>query len=146
MPVPASSRRGDVLRFIGETFHFAADARTLTLPEDRAYFFPQSRDVDNDAAYLAAAFLIKWGMWPAQEIDRVDLNAAMPREELYAILEAWMRKHDMLSEATGKVVSIDGRKLTLKNEGKLMAYTLPAGIPIFRRLGDRFEEYASVPV
>ena len=144
MPVLASSRRGDVLRFLGEVFHFSADAKTLTLPEDRKYFFPQSGS--DDPAYLAAAFLIKWGLWPAQEIDHIDLNAAMPREELYAILNVWMRKHDMLSETTGKIASIDARKLTIKAEGKLMSYMLPAGIPIFRRLGDRFEEYASVPV
>ena len=85
-------------------------------------------------------------MWPAQEIDHVDLNAAMPREELYAILNSWMRKHEMLTDATGKIAALDGRRLTIKNEGRLTAYALPDGIPIFRRLGDRFEEYASVPV
>jgi stage II sporulation protein D len=144
MPQLASSRRGDVLRFLGATLKFSDDARTLTLPEDRKYFFPQSGN--DDAAYLAAAFLIKWGMWPTQEIDHIDLNAAMPREELYAILNSWMRKHEMLTDATGKIAALDGRRLTIKNEGKLTAYALPEGIPIFRRLGDRFEEYANVPV
>ena len=144
MPQLASSRRGDVLRFLGATLKFSDDAKTLTLPEDRKYFFPQSGS--EDAAYLAAAFLIKWGMWPAQEIDHIDLNAAMPREELYAILNSWMRKHEMLTDATGKIAALDGRRVTIKNEGKLTAYALPDGIPIFRRLGDRFEEYASVPV
>ena len=139
-----SSRRKDVLRFLADYLNFAADAKTLTLPEDRKYFFPQS--LNDDSAYLAAAFLIKYGMWPAQEIDHIDLNAAMPRDELFAILNAWMRKHEMLSDANGKIAALDGRKVTLKNEGKLTSYTLPAGIPIFRRLGDRFEEYASVPV
>jgi stage II sporulation protein D len=143
-PVLQSSRRGDVLRYLGTALHLYDDAKTLTLPEDRKYFFPQSGS--DDAAYLAAAFLIKWGMWPAQEIDHVDLNAAMPREELYAILNSWMRKHEMLTDATGKIAALDGRRVTIKNEGKLAAYTLPDGIPIFRRLGDRFEEYASVPV
>jgi len=143
-PPPASSRRGDVLRYLGEVLHFSADAKTLTLPEDRKYFFPQSGS--DDSAYLAAAFLIKYGMWPAQEIDHIDLNAAMPREELFAILNGWMRKHEMLNDATGKIASLDGRKVTIKADGKLTSYTLPAGIPIFRRLGDRFEEYTSVPV
>jgi stage II sporulation protein D len=143
-PPPASASRRDVLRYLGTALHFADDAKTLTLPEDRKYFFPQSGG--DDAAYLAAAFLIKWGMWPAQEIDHIDLSAAMPRDELYAILNAWMRKHELLTDATGKIAALGGRRLTIKNEGKLTAYTLPDGIPIFRRLGDRFEEYASVPV
>jgi stage II sporulation protein D len=143
-PAPVSSRRGDVLRYLGIALNFANDAKTLTLPEDRKYFFPQSGS--DDTAYLAAAFLIKWGMWPAQEIDHVDLNAAMPRDELYAILNAWLRKHEMLKDVSGKIASIDGRKLTIKADGKLTSYTLAPNIPIFRRLGDRFEEYASVPV
>jgi stage II sporulation protein D len=116
------------------------------MPEDRQYFFPQSGNVENDAAYQAAAFLVKYGVWPAQEIDKIDLGAAMPRDELYAILNAWLRKHEMLNEATGKIAAVDGRRITLKAEGKLTPFTLPAGIPIFRRLGDRYEEYANVPV
>ena len=145
LPRLASSRRGDVLRFLAAVFKFDANARTLTLPEDRRYFFPQSGN-ENDAAYLAAAFLTKWGIWPAQEIDHIDLNAAMPREELYAILNTYIRKHEMVSETTGKIAALADRKITLKAEGKLTSYTLPPAIPIFRRLGDRFEEYASVPV
>ena len=43
--------------------------------------------------YLAAAFLIKFGFLPSQDIDRVDLAAAMPREELYGLLGSWLRKH-----------------------------------------------------
>lgn len=145
LPALASSRRGDVLQFLAKVFALDRNATTLTLPEDRKYFFPQSGAPD-DAAHLAAAFLVKYGLWPAQEIDKVDLNAAMPRDELFAILNAWLRKHDMLSDVTGKIASLDGRRMSLKAEGKLTAYNLPAGIPIFRRLGDRFEEYANVPV
>jgi len=143
-PVLRSSRRGDVLRYLADVWNLGQYAKTLTLPEDRKYFFPQSGS--DDPAYLAAAFLIKWGIWPAQEIDHVDLNAAMPREELYAILNAWLRKHDMLKDVNGKIASVDGRKLTIKADGKLTSYTLAPNLPIFRRLGDRFEEYASVPV
>jgi len=142
---PASSRRGDVLRYLANAMSAGSYATALTLPEDRKYFFPQSSATD-DPAHLAAAFLVKWGFWPAQEIDRIDLNAAMPRDELFAILNAWLRKHDMLSDVTGKIAALDGRRITLKAEGKLTAYTLPANIPIFRRLGDRYEEYANVPV
>lgn len=96
--------------------------------------------------YLASAFLIKYGITPAQDIDRIDLNAAMPREELYALLTGWLREHTALQEANGKILTVEGRKLTLKAEGKLAAHTLPAGIPIFRRISDRFQEYRDVPV
>ncbi|HEX7190709.1 MAG TPA: SpoIID/LytB domain-containing protein [Thermoanaerobaculia bacterium] len=142
---PASSRRGDVLRYLADAMNASAYATTLTLPEDRKYFFPQSSATD-DAAHLAAAFLVKYGFWPAQEIDKIDLNAAMPRDELLAILNVWLRKHAMLNDVTGKIAALEGRRITLKAEGKLTPYTLPANIPIFRRLGDRYEEYANVPI
>jgi stage II sporulation protein D len=145
LPALASSRRGDVLRFLAQVFALDRNATTLTLPEDRKYFFPQSGATE-DAAHLAAAFLVKYGLWPAPEIDKIDLNAAMPRDELFAILNAWLRKHDQLTDVTGKIAALDGRRMTLKAEGKLTAYNLPPSIPIFRRLGDRFEEYANVPV
>src|SRR4029077_19475027 len=124
MPALASSRRGDVLRFLAQVFALDHNATVLTLPEDRKYFFPQSGASD-DPAHLAAAFLVKYGIWPAQEIDRIDLNAAMPRDELLAILDAWLRKHDLIFEATGKIAAIDGRKVTLKADGRLTSYTLP---------------------
>ena len=142
---PVSSRRGDVLRYLANALNASTYASTLTLPEDRKYFFPQSGATD-DPAHLAAAFLVKWGFWPAQEIDKIDLNAAMPRDELLAILDTWLRKHDQLTDVTGKIAALEGRRITLKIEGKLTAYTLPANIPIFRRLGDRYEEYVNVPV
>ncbi|HET7712815.1 MAG TPA: SpoIID/LytB domain-containing protein, partial [Thermoanaerobaculia bacterium] len=80
-----SSRRGDVLRYLSAAFRLEEKARALTLAEDRRYFFNQTAEAE-DAAHLAAAFLIKFGVVPAQHIDRLDLNAAMPREELYALL------------------------------------------------------------
>lgn len=142
---PASSRRGDVLQVLASVFALDAVARTLTLPEDRRYYFPQT-SANDDAAHQAAAFLIKWGVWPAQEIDRVDMRAAMPRDELYALLGAWVRKHEGASDITGRIASVDDRSLAVKNEGKVIRVTLPPGIPIYRRLGDRFQEYATVPV
>ncbi|HWS71487.1 MAG TPA: SpoIID/LytB domain-containing protein, partial [Thermoanaerobaculia bacterium] len=142
---PLSSRRGDVLRYLADMFALDENARVLTLPEDRQYFFPQTADAEGKA-YQAAAFLIKFGLMPTQEIDRLDLNAAMPREELYALLHSWLRKHEALAETTGKIVSISQRNVALKAEGKNTTYTLPANIPIFRRLGDRLQEYRSVPV
>jgi len=138
---PASSRRGDVLRYLAVEPY----GRTLTLPEDRKYFFAQSADPEQ-AAYAAAAFLIKYGVMPTQDIDRLDLNAAMPREELYALLGSWLRKHEALEELTGKIQAINGRTLVLKAEGKLTNVAVPQNVPIFRRLGDRYQEYANIPV
>ncbi|HYS54960.1 MAG TPA: SpoIID/LytB domain-containing protein [Thermoanaerobaculia bacterium] len=141
---PASSRRGDVLIYIGTLLGFDRYASVVTLPEDRGYFFAQSQS--ESAAYRAAAFLIKFGFLPTQEIDRIDLDAAMPRDELYGLLASWLRKHGALNEITGKMLTVDGRQIALKAEGKVIAYTLPGNIPIWRRLGDRWQEYKSVPV
>jgi stage II sporulation protein D len=70
----------------------------------------------------------------------------MPRDELYSLLGSWLRKHNAFNEATGKILSVEGRDLALKSEGKVTHYTLPADIPIFRRLVDRLQEYKTVPV
>lgn len=145
LPAPASSRRGDVLRYLAAVMNLDANARVLTLPEDRKYFFPQTGNPESPD-YQAAAFLIKYQLMPTQEIDRIDMNAAMPREELYALLNSWLRKHEMLQEITGKISAINGRTITLKADGKNTNFDLPAGIPIFRRLGDRYQEYRTVPV
>lgn len=147
-PPPAehalSSRRGDVLTYLSAVFAFDVNGRALTLPEDRKYFFPSTGA--ESAPYQAAAFLIKFGFLPAEAIDRADFSVAMPREELYGLLGSWLRKHQALAEVTGKIVSVNGRVIGLKAEGKTTTYTLPARIPIFRRIGDRYQEYASVPV
>jgi stage II sporulation protein D len=142
---PASSRRGDVLRYLGAVLRLDAHARALTLPEDREYFFPQSDNPD-EGRYAAAAFLIKFGLVPTQQIDRIDLGAAMPREELYALLFSLLREFKLANEVTGKIASVDGRNVGLKAEGKVTTYALPQGIPIFRRLTDRLQEYKSAPI
>jgi len=142
--LPASSRRGDVLTYLASVFGFDRYAGVVTLPEDRRYFFPQS--ASDATAYAAAAFLVKFGFLPAQFIDRVDLSAAIPREELYGLLGSWLRKHNALTETSGKIFAVNGRTLALKAEGKTTPFNLPEGIPIFRRLGDRYQEYMSVPI
>jgi stage II sporulation protein D len=142
---PPSSRRGDVLRYLASVMRLDEHARVLTMPEDRGYFFPQTQNRD-DVAHLAAAFLIKYGLIPAQHLDRVDMNAAVPREELYSLLGSWLREHSVVQEAAGKILSIDGRAVTLKAEGKTQKITLPANIPLFRRLGDRLQEYREMPI
>ncbi|HEY6844207.1 MAG TPA: SpoIID/LytB domain-containing protein, partial [Thermoanaerobaculia bacterium] len=141
---PASSRRGDVLVYLANVFGFDRYATAVTLPEDRPYFFPQSPA--DQRPYLAAAFLIKYGFLPAQEIDRIDLNSVMPHDELYSLLASWLRKHNALTEANGKILTITGRTLTLKAEGKTSTFNLPDGIPIWRKLADRWQEYKSAPV
>ena len=82
---------------------------------------------------------MKFGLMPAQDIDRIDLNVAIPRDELYALLASWLRKHEGLGEATGKIVSVKNRSLVLKSDGKNTTFALPANIPVFRRLGDRLQ-------
>ena len=144
-PRPASSRRRDVLAYLDAMMGLAAKSRVVTMPEDRKYFFAQSAGSE-DVPYLVAAFLVKWGIWPAQFIDRIRLDEAMPREELYAFLGAWIREQSLMRDAEGKILSVDGRRVSLKNKGEVTAHTLPANIPIFRKLGDRFQEYANVPV
>ncbi|HJQ40227.1 MAG TPA: SpoIID/LytB domain-containing protein [Thermoanaerobaculia bacterium] len=142
---PVSSRRGDVLAYLDEALGLASHARTLTLPEDRKYYFPQSANPEA-TPYAAAAFLVKYGINPAQFIDRVSLADPMPREELYALLGAWVREHNLLRDSEGKIFRLAGRGITLKQKGETSAFTLPAGIPIFRKLGDRFQEYTNVPI
>jgi len=143
--VPLSSRRGDVLAYLDAAIGLASHARMLTLPEDRKYFFPQTADPEQPQ-YLASAFLIKYGINPSQYIDRVSLAQPMPREELYALLGGWIREHNMIRDAEGKILRINGRGVSLKQKGETTQYTLPNGIPIFRKLGDRYQEYANVPV
>lgn len=142
---PLSSRRGDVLRYLAARMRLAAKARVLTLPEDRRYWFASDEARDDDP-HAAAAFLIKFGIHPAQFIDRVDLSQPMPREELYALLGAWIAEQKVVQNADGKIHRVEGRKITLKSEGKLTSHTLPEGIPIFRRMVDRVQEYKRVPI
>ena len=142
---PASSRRRDVLTYLDAVLDLADKARTTTLPEDRRYWFPQTANPE-ETPYLAAAFLVKYGVWPAQFLDRVRLDEAMPREELYALLGSWLREQNQLRDTEGKIFQVQGRTLQLKAKGEVTSYTLPANIPIFRRLGDRWQEYRSVPI
>jgi stage II sporulation protein D len=141
---PPSSRRGDVLTYLATVLGFDRYSTVVTMPADRNYYFPQTAAKES-VPYRAAAFLIKFAFLPAEGIDRVDMNAAMPREELYGLLGSWIRKHSVISDATGKILTVAGRDLTLKIEGKATRFTLPANVPIFRKIGDRYQEYSSAP-
>jgi stage II sporulation protein D len=142
---PASSRRGDVLTYLAAALDFDRYSTVVTMPEDRSYYFPQSAAKETKP-YRAAAFLIKFGFLPAEGIDRVDMNAAIPREELYGLLGSWIRKHGVISDATGKILTVAGNAVTLKIDGKPTRFTLPADTPIFRKINDRYQEYRSAPV
>jgi stage II sporulation protein D len=144
-PLPASSRRGDVLEYLAAMMGLDRAGKTLTMPEDRRYFFPQTTNSEA-VPYLVASFLTKYGIEPTQYIDRVSLAAPMPRHELYALLLSWVREHNVLTNAEGKILKLDGRRVTLKAKGETSAHTLPANIPIFRKLGDRYQEYTNVPI
>jgi stage II sporulation protein D len=142
---PASSRRGDVLTYLASVLGFDRYSTVVTMPADRNYYFPQTAAKES-VPYRAAAFLIKFAFLPAEGIDRIDMNAAMPREELYGLLGSWIRKHNVISDATGKILTVAGRDLTLKVDGKPTRFTLPANLPVFRKIGDHYQEYASAPV
>jgi stage II sporulation protein D len=144
-PLPASSRRGDVLEYLATMMGLAQAGRSLTMPEDRGYYFPQTTNAEA-VPYLVASFLTKYGIEPTQYIDRVSLAAPMPRAELYALLLSWVREHNVLTNAEGKIFKLDGRRVTLKQKGETSAHVLPANIPIFRKLGDRYQEYTKVPI
>ena len=141
---PASTSRADVLRYLADVWKIEAASQTLILPEDRKYFFP-TRDASSKEI-LAAAFLLKYRVLPAQMIDRVDLRTAMPREELQALLYSWLEKNAAVTEAAGRIARINGREITLKAEGKTTTYTLPASVPVYRRFVDRMQEQSSVDV
>lgn len=145
LQAPASSRRRDVLTYLSQVLGLARKSRVVLLPEDRRYYFAQTENPETEP-YLAASFFVKYGIWPAQFIDRIRLDEAMPREELYALLGSWLREQTLMQDADGKILTVNGRRIALKAKGETTSYTLPAGIPVFRRLGDRFQEYRRVPV
>ncbi len=142
---PASSRRGDVLTYLAATLGFDRYSNVVTMPEDRNYYFPQTAAKET-TPFRAAAFLIKFGFLPAEGIDRLDMNAAIPREELYGLLGSWLRKHADISDTAGKIVMLTGRDVTLKIDGHPTRFTLQPNVPVFRKIGDRYQEYRSAPV
>jgi stage II sporulation protein D len=140
---PASSRRRDVLRYLAAVWNLQEAAAKLTLPEDREYFFPGASDSPESRA---AAFLIKWRIAPAQYIEHLDLDAAMPRDELHALMMSWLRRREMIREVNGKVLAMNGRELSLKAEGKVTRLTIPPSTPVFRKVIDRVVEYRRAPL
>jgi stage II sporulation protein D len=141
---PPSSRRGDVLTYLGSVLDLSASGRALTLPEDRNYYFPSASA--DDALHQAAAFLIRYRIIPMQAIDEIDLDAAMPREELFALLYSWLQQFQAVQEASGKLLRLDDGELEIKSGGKTTKFAVPGSISAYRRLGDRWKEYRQLPV
>jgi len=143
---PASTSRGDVLAFLSRFWNLAVHAKALTLPEDRQYYFPGRASAESSDAQLAAAFLIKFRLVPTQQIDRIDLTSEMPRSEFQALMYNWLREHDAVREASGKIQGIRGRELLLKADGKTTSFAIPSGTPLFRKMNERSQEYRSLPI
>jgi stage II sporulation protein D len=138
-PLPASSRRRDVLEYLDATMGLASKARVVTMPEDRKYF-PQSGDVE--MTHLAAAFL------EVRHLARSSSTASASTKRCHAKSSTHSRRvaaETLTRDVEGKS-PVDGRRLSLKNKGEVTTHALPSGIPIFRKLGDRHQEYRSVPV
>jgi stage II sporulation protein D len=135
---PRSARRRDVLEYLGTVWRLDEAAVALTLPEDRRYWFPSSNH--DDPAYRAAAFMIRFRLTPTQSVDRVDLAAAMPREELLGLVGSWMRRLTGVREFRGRVAAFDGSTLSVDSEGTTTRYSLPRGIPLFREISGRYQE------
>ena len=143
---PASSRRGDVLTYLASVLGFDRYSTVVTMPEDRNYYFPQTAAKES-VPYRAAAFLIKFGVSARpQEIDRVDMNAAMPREELYGLLGSWIRKHSVISDADRQNPQRRRPRRHAEDRREADAVHAAANLPIFRKIGDRYQEYSSAPV
>ncbi|HEY0593627.1 MAG TPA: SpoIID/LytB domain-containing protein, partial [Thermoanaerobaculia bacterium] len=100
---PASYRRGAVIDFLARNWGFSALGAALTLPEDRRYFF-EDRAPD-DARTAAQAFLIKYGLDPAQAAKGPALDEPMPREELYALLLSWLLETGALQDVQGRLMA-----------------------------------------
>lgn len=142
---PASSRRRDVLRYLSAVWGFERHGEVLTLPQDRTYFFPET-GAEGELS-KAAAFLVKYGVLPAQDLDALDLDAAMPKSELYALLWSWLSETGAVREAAGRIVALTPFAMELKLAGGARrSVPLSEGVLVMRRLQDRYHQEESVPV
>lgn len=142
---PASSRRRDVLRYLSAAWGLDRHGEVLTLPEDRTYFFPATGS--EGELSKAAAFLVKYGVLPAQDLDSLDLDAAMPKSELYALLWSWLAEGGAVREAAGRIAALTPFAMELKLAGGARrTVALSEGVLVMRRLQDRYHQEEAVPV
>lgn len=140
---PRSLQRGEVLRYFGQAWDLSEKAEVVTLAEDRKYYFPRAGD--ESSALMAAAFLIKYRIVPAQHVDGLNMQESTSRDELYALLYSWLQEHEAISETAGKIFAVDGRTVTLKTAGKKSSLTLPSAFPLYRKIIDRYQEQRTLP-
>lgn len=141
---PASSRRRDVYRWLHDVWGLKESTRLLLLDEDIRYFFPSH---DPRATEIrTAAWLVKFEFLPFQMIDRLDLDAAIPRDEMLGILYSWLTHLQRVDEVRGRIRSIDGRRVSLKTDSGTTQYELAPDATVLRQMGDRAQELSSAPV
>lgn len=141
---PQSSRRRDVYRWLFDVWELAGPARHLLLTEDVHYLLP-SRDVDAPET-RTAAFLIKYEFLPFQHVDRVDLDAAIPRDEFLGILYSWLLHLERVEESRGRIRSLSASALEWKTDAGVQSRSLDGRQTAFRLIGERAQEMRAVPV
>lgn len=139
---PASSRRRDVYRWLYGTWNLEESAAHLLLPQDIEYFFP-GRD-PSAGEIVAAAWLVKFEFIPFQMIGDVDLDAAIPRDEMLSLLYSWLHHMKRVEEVRGRIRSVDGSSIRIKTDAGTVERTLSDGSLLFRSMGERYQELASV--
>ncbi|MFN2443117.1 MAG: SpoIID/LytB domain-containing protein [Thermoanaerobaculia bacterium] len=138
---PAAATRGGIIRWLASLWGWDSAGMTLTLPEDRAYFFDASRA--NDPVVAAQSFLIKYGVVPAAFGTAASLDEPMPKREFYAMLFSWLEETGAVTNTYGKIDEIRGDTVRIRGGGE---HRIPAGIPLFRRAHESYREQARVPV
>ncbi|HVR43479.1 MAG TPA: SpoIID/LytB domain-containing protein [Thermoanaerobaculia bacterium] len=142
---PPTARRADVLDYLGRTWGLSAIGRELTLPEDRAYFFGEQRA--NDATAAVQAFLVKYGIVPAQAATGAELDGPMPRTELHALLLSWLGELGAIGDVEARISALDASRMELKLASGNRTFPIPPEpLPLFRRFRERHREESSVPV
>ncbi|MFA6956476.1 MAG: SpoIID/LytB domain-containing protein [Thermoanaerobaculia bacterium] len=134
---PKSSRRRDVLEYLGEVWGLDEAARVLLLDEDLRYLMP---GVEDGRAARVAAVAVKFEASSLLGLDLRDLDAAMTRDELFSLLYGWLRNMGIFNEFNGNLVRGDGRLVVVKSKDSEVNAIFAPGTPLFRKLNDRFRE------
>jgi stage II sporulation protein D len=135
--LPKSSRRREVLDYLGAVWGLDEAASVLLLDEDLRYLMPTA---EASRAARVAAVAVKFEVASLVGIDARDLDAAMTRDELFSLLYGWLRHLGVFSELNGNLVRGDGRRIVVKSKDSEVSSVFPSGTPVFRRLNDRFRE------
>jgi stage II sporulation protein D len=134
---PKSSRRRDVLEYLGAVWGIDEAAGVLLLDEDLRYLMPGAED---SRAARVAATAVKFEAASFLGLDARDLDAAMTRDELFSFLYAWLRNAGVFNELNGNLVRGEGRLVVVKNKDTEATAIYAPGTPVFRKLNDRFRE------